>query len=61
MRLLDYLTIDMATYRRAVRVLYLDTRNRLIADHTWATARSMRAAIHPRVGRPQSARRAPPR
>ncbi len=47
--LLDYLTIDMAhlTVER-VRVLYLDTRNRLIADHHVGDGSIDEAAIHPR-------------
>lgn len=47
--LLDYLTIDMAhlTVER-VRVLYLDTRNRLILDHHAGDGSIDEAAIHPR-------------
>lgn len=47
--LLDYLTIDMAhlTVER-VRVLYLDTRNRLILDHHVGDGSIDEAAIHPR-------------
>jgi DNA repair protein RadC len=47
--LLDYLTIDMAhlTVER-VRVLYLDTRNRLISDHHLGDGSIDEAAIHPR-------------
>ena len=47
--LLDYLTIDMAhlTVER-VRVLYLDTRNRLIVDHHVGDGSIDEAAIHPR-------------
>lgn len=47
--LLDYLTIDMAhlTVER-VRVLYLDTRNRLIQDHHVGDGSVDEAAIHPR-------------
>ena len=47
--LLDYLTIDMAhlTVER-VRVLYLDTRNRLIMDHHLGDGSIDEAAIHPR-------------
>ncbi|TNE60126.1 MAG: JAB domain-containing protein [Sphingomonadales bacterium] len=47
--LLDYLTIDMAhlTVER-VRVLYLDTRNRLIDDHHVGDGSIDEAAIHPR-------------
>ncbi len=47
--LLDYLRIDMAhlTVER-VRVLYLDTRNRLIDDHHVGDGSVDEAAIHPR-------------
>jgi len=47
--LLDYLAIDMAhlTVER-VRVLYLDTRNRLILDHHVGDGSVDEAAIHPR-------------
>jgi DNA repair protein RadC len=47
--LLDYLAIDMAhlTVER-VRVLYLDTRNRLILDHWVGDGTVDEAAIHPR-------------
>lgn len=47
--LIDYLTIDMAhlTHER-VRVLYLDSRNRLISDHHLADGDIDEAAIHPR-------------
>ena len=47
--LLDYLTIDMAhlTVER-VRVLYLDTRNRLILDYQAQEGTIDEAAIHPR-------------
>ncbi len=47
--LLDDLTIDMAhlTVER-VRVLYLDTRNRLIADHHLGDGSVDEAMIHPR-------------
>lgn len=47
--LIDYLTIDMAhlTHER-VRVLYLDTRNRLILDHLESEGALDEAAIHPR-------------
>ncbi len=47
--LLDYLSIDMAhlTVER-VRVLYLDTRNRLIDDHHVGDGSIDEAAIHPR-------------
>lgn len=47
--LLDYLSIDMAhlTVER-VRVLYLDTRNRLINDHHVGDGSIDEASIHPR-------------
>lgn len=47
--LLDYLSIDMAhlTVER-VRVLYLDTRNRLIDDHHVGDGSINEASIHPR-------------
>jgi DNA repair protein RadC len=47
--LIDYLTIDMAhlTVER-VRVLYLDTRNRLVLDHHVGDGSIDAAAIHPR-------------
>ena len=47
--LLDYLAVDMAhlTHER-VRVLYLDTRNRLILDHLESEGALDEAAIHPR-------------
>lgn len=47
--LIDYLTTDMAhlTVER-VRVLYLDTRNRLIDDHHVGDGSIDEAAIHPR-------------
>lgn len=47
--LIDYLTVDMAhlTHER-VRVLYLDTRNRLILDHLLTDGSIDEAAIHPR-------------
>lgn len=47
--LLDYLAIDMAhlTVER-VRILYLDTRNRLMADHHMGDGSVDEAAIHPR-------------
>ncbi|MFU7528223.1 RadC family protein [Qipengyuania sp. ASV99] len=47
--LIDYLSIDMAhlTFER-VRVLYLDTRNRLIDDHHASEGSIDEAAIHPR-------------
>ncbi|MDG6078390.1 JAB domain-containing protein [Erythrobacter litoralis] len=47
--LLDYLAIDMAHLKHErVRVLYLDTRNRLILDHLAAEGSVDEAAIHPR-------------
>jgi DNA repair protein RadC len=47
--LLDYLAIDMANLIvERVRVLYLDTRNRLILDHHAAEGTVDEAAIHPR-------------
>jgi DNA repair protein RadC len=47
--LIDYLTIDMAhlTIER-VRVLYLDARNRLIADEQVSEGTTNEAAVHPR-------------
>jgi len=47
--LIDYLTIDMAhlTHER-VRVLYLDTRNRLVSDELLSEGSLDEAAIHPR-------------
>ncbi|KLE35776.1 RadC family protein [Aurantiacibacter luteus] len=47
--LLDYLAIDMAhlTIER-VRVLYLDTKNRLLLDHLVGDGTVDEAAIHPR-------------
>jgi DNA repair protein RadC len=47
--LIDYLTTDMAhlTVER-VRVLYLDTKNRLIDDHHFGDGSIDEAAIHPR-------------
>src|SRR3546814_10855752 len=47
--LLDYLAIDMAhlTVER-VRILYLDTRNRLMDDHHLGDGSVDEAAIHPR-------------
>ncbi len=47
--LLDYLAIDMAhlNYER-VRVLYLNTQNRLILDHHVGDGSIDEAAIHPR-------------
>ncbi len=47
--LIDYLTIDMAHLKvERVRVLYLDTRNRLIVDHHVGDGSVDEAAIHPR-------------
>lgn len=47
--LLDYLAIDMSHLKHErVRVLYLDTRNRLIDDHLAAEGSVDEAAIHPR-------------
>ncbi|MDE2436110.1 MAG: DNA repair protein RadC [Sphingomonadales bacterium] len=47
--LIDYLTIDMAHLNHErVRVLYLDTRNRLILDHLVSDGSIDEAAIHPR-------------
>ena len=47
--LLDYLAIDMAHLPvERVRVLYLDTRNRLILDHHVGDGSIDEAAIHPR-------------
>lgn len=47
--LLDYLAIDMgALTRERVRVLYLDTRNRLLNDHLAHEGTIDEAAIHPR-------------
>ncbi|MBX7540432.1 RadC family protein [Qipengyuania sphaerica] len=47
--LLDYLAIDMASLKHErVRVLYLDTKNRLIDDHLAAEGSIDEAAIHPR-------------
>ena len=47
--LLDYLAVDMAhlTIER-VRVLYLDSRNRLVRDHVAGEGTIDEAAIHPR-------------
>jgi DNA repair protein RadC len=48
--LIDYLTIDMAHLKHErVRVLYLDTRNRLILDHLETEGGLDEAAIHPRT------------
>ncbi|MBX7515494.1 DNA repair protein RadC [Qipengyuania sp. GH38] len=47
--LIDYLAIDMSHLKHErVRVLYLDTRNRLILDHLAAEGSIDEAAIHPR-------------
>lgn len=47
--LLDYLAIDMAHLNNErVRVLYLDTKNRLIDDHHAAEGSIDEATIHPR-------------
>jgi DNA repair protein RadC len=47
--LLDYLTIDMGSLTvERVRVLYLDSRNRLVQDHHAAEGTIDEAAIHPR-------------
>lgn len=47
--LLDYLAIDMAhLHVERVRVLYLDTRNRLVLDHLVGDGTVDEAAIHPR-------------
>lgn len=47
--LIDYLAIDMSHLKHErVRVLYLDTRNRLILDHLAAEGSVDEAAIHPR-------------
>ncbi len=47
--LLDYLAIDMAHLKQErVRVLYLDTRNRLVSDHVASEGTVDEAAIHPR-------------
>ena len=47
--LIDYLTVDMAHLNHErVRVLYLDTRNRLILDHLVSEGSIDEAAIHPR-------------
>lgn len=47
--LIDYLTTDMAhlTFER-VRILYLDTKNRLIDDHHLGDGSIDEASIHPR-------------
>ncbi len=47
--LIDYLTIDMAHLRHErVRVLYLDTKNRLLLDDKVSDGTLDEAAIHPR-------------
>ena len=47
--LIDYLSIDMAHLKvERVRVLYLDTKNRLIDDHHVGDGSIDEAAIHPR-------------
>ncbi len=47
--LIDYLVIDMAHLKvERVRVLYLDTRNRLIDDHHVGDGSIDEASIHPR-------------
>lgn len=47
--LLDYLAVDMAHLtNERVRVLYLDSKNRLIDDHHAAEGTIDEAAIHPR-------------
>jgi DNA repair protein RadC len=47
--LIEYLTIDMAHLRHErVRVLYLDTRNRLVLDDLLTDGSLDEAAIHPR-------------
>ena len=47
--LLDYLAIDMAhLHHERVRVLYLNTRNRLLLDHLVSEGTIDEAAIHPR-------------
>ena len=47
--LIDYLTIDMAHLRHErVRVLYLDTKNRLILEDQLSDGTLDEAAIHPR-------------
>lgn len=47
--LIDYLAIDMAHLtNERVRVLYLDTRNRLVLDHLVGDGSIDEAAIHPR-------------
>lgn len=47
--LIDYLTIDMAHLNHErVRVLYLNTQNRLVLDHLVSEGSIDEAAIHPR-------------
>lgn len=47
--LIDYLTVDMAHLNHErVRVLYLDTRNRLVSDELLSEGSLDEAAIHPR-------------
>ena len=47
--LIDYLTIDMAHLKHErVRVLYLDSRNRLVSDEILSEGSLDEAAIHPR-------------
>ncbi len=47
--LLDYLAIDMAhLHHERVRVLYLNTKNRLLLDHLVGDGTIDEAAIHPR-------------
>jgi len=47
--LLDYLTVDMAhLHHERVRVLYLNTRNRLLLDHLVHDGTIDEASIHPR-------------
>lgn len=47
--LIDYLTVDMAHLKHErVRVLYLDTRNRLVSDEILSEGSLDEAAIHPR-------------
>lgn len=47
--LIDYLTVDMAHLRHErVRVLYLDTKNRLVSDEVLSEGSLDEAAIHPR-------------
>jgi DNA repair protein RadC len=47
--LLDYLAVDMAALTvERVRVLYLDSRNRLVRDHLAGEGTIDEAAVHPR-------------